>query len=165
MRTHKKRDHCRRGHLYTPENTSYFTGRNGRTYRKCMECNRILWQAKKDQYTRNRRGNPDEIRKQKQREARRFAEDPRKAYARRKVNFHVRKGWLKKPDACERCGAIAKLDGSHDDYDKPLEVEWLCRPCHGAKDRKYNPIDPPAYKLASGDGVILPSNPRQGDGS
>lgn len=30
---------------------------------------------------------------------------------------------------CEVCGA-PKVDAHHDDYSKPLEVRWLCRPHH-----------------------------------
>jgi len=30
---------------------------------------------------------------------------------------------------CERCGEVKSL-AHHEDYDKPLDVMWLCQPCH-----------------------------------
>ena len=48
------------------------------------------------------------------------------------IAFHraLRNGLLKRPDKCSRCGLIGKIEGHHPDYDKPLEVIWLCRKCH-----------------------------------
>ena len=44
------------------------------------------------------------------------------------VGNAIRDGRLiKKP--CEICGE-ANVDGHHDDYEKPLEVRWLCRKHH-----------------------------------
>jgi hypothetical protein len=37
---------------------------------------------------------------------------------------------ISKPDHCTRCGLICNPEGHHEDYSKPLEVLWLCRPCH-----------------------------------
>jgi len=34
------------------------------------------------------------------------------------------------PAACSRCGSTDKLVKHHPDYDKPLDVVWLCRKCH-----------------------------------
>lgn len=33
--------------------------------------------------------------------------------------------------SCERCHA-EKTQAHHDDYSKPLDVRWLCAPCHAA---------------------------------
>jgi hypothetical protein len=39
---------------------------------------------------------------------------------------------LTSPDKCEKCLIIAKVQAHHDDYDKPLDVRWLCPLCHTA---------------------------------
>ena len=53
--------------------------------------------------------------------------------------YHVQAGKITKPDSCRRCGkSDCRIEASHDDYDKPLEVEWLCMSCHRRKD-KANP--------------------------
>jgi hypothetical protein len=46
----------------------------------------------------------------------------------------VQQGVLE-PRPCQHCGAIQNPDGTpihkhHLDYDKPLEIKWLCRTCH-----------------------------------
>lgn len=45
-------------------------------------------------------------------------------------------GKLSKPEECQICKKKEKLDGHHGDYDKPLEVTWLCRFCHAEIHRK-----------------------------
>lgn len=56
-----------------------------------------------------------------------------------KVGNAVRDGKLTKPEACERCQSTAlRLHGHHEDYSKPLEVMWLCEPCHGKRHREIN---------------------------
>lgn len=47
----------------------------------------------------------------------------------------IRRGELIPDEVCERCGGVPclgmkRLDGHHDDYSRPLDVRWLCRPCH-----------------------------------
>ena len=42
----------------------------------------------------------------------------------------LRDGRVVRPAACQACGAGGRIHGHHDDYAKPLEVRWLCSPCH-----------------------------------
>jgi len=49
----------------------------------------------------------------------------------------LRKGILEKSSACEACGdsgcmkdGRSKVQAHHDDYNKPLDVRWLCQKCH-----------------------------------
>jgi ribosomal protein S27AE len=56
------------------------------------------------------------------------AEDKRRQIAHNKVARAIVKGLLI-PSPCERCGNTKSL-AHHEDYDKPLEVMWLCQPCH-----------------------------------
>lgn len=46
----------------------------------------------------------------------------------------LRDGVLTKPSACSECGAEGRVEMHHDDYDAPLAVRFLCRPCHRAAD-------------------------------
>jgi hypothetical protein len=43
----------------------------------------------------------------------------------------VAAGELRRPGRCERCNeASNRIVGHHDDYSRPLDVEWLCSSCH-----------------------------------
>lgn len=56
-----------------------------------------------------------------------------KKSARRKVATAVSRGQIHKPSQCERCKkrfALKDIQGHHHDYNKPLDIEWLCRTCH-----------------------------------
>lgn len=62
---------------------------------------------------------------------RRFqARFPHKARAQRIMANAIHRGDLIRPDACSKCGSSFRVAGHHDDYSKPLEVIWLCQPCH-----------------------------------
>ena len=55
---------------------------------------------------------------------------PKKTKARNAVSNAVRDGKLTKPNACQSCGSGGFIHGHHDDYDRPLDVRWLCAACH-----------------------------------
>jgi len=57
-----------------------------------------------------------------------------KITAHRRVQVAVGKGVLIK-EPCEVCGSD-NAEGHHDDYRKPLEVRWLCRPHHAEYHRQ-----------------------------
>lgn len=52
----------------------------------------------------------------------------------------IRSGTLLRPPACEWCGAVGPVDAHHEDYRLPLDVIWLCEPCHGARHREINDL-------------------------
>jgi hypothetical protein len=58
----------------------------------------------------------------------RRARHPEKVKARAAVNNAVRDGYLMKPEKCG-CGG-SPVEAHHVDYTKPLDVAWLCGPCH-----------------------------------
>jgi hypothetical protein len=39
-------------------------------------------------------------------------------------------GRLVPPEQCTQCGTVGPVQAHHHDYSKPLDVEWLCVPCH-----------------------------------
>ncbi len=49
----------------------------------------------------------------------------------------IRDGRLVK-QPCKRCGSPDNIHAHHEDYTKPMEVTWLCRPCHGERHREIN---------------------------
>lgn len=53
------------------------------------------------------------------------------------VSKALERGRIIRPIQCERCGA-EKPDAHHEDYNKPFEITWLCKPCHGARHRELN---------------------------
>ena len=55
--------------------------------------------------------------------------------AHHEVGKAIQDGLLVRPDHCSECHRKGIINGHHNDYSKPLEVEWLCCSCH----RKRHP--------------------------
>lgn len=63
---------------------------------------------------------------------------PERNRARFTLHNAVKRGHIIKPEFCDDCGQHFErraIHGHHDDYTKPLEVAWLCAPCHGKRHR------------------------------
>ncbi len=119
------------------------------TVKKCPDCS-ILWDktARGNQhrcppcyraYTKTYRarrkadGNPViSVRSSPERERewfrRRRAQEPERFNARSKVGYAIKSGRLTR-QPCAVCGS-APAEAHHDDYSRPLDVRWLCKPHH-----------------------------------
>ena len=47
----------------------------------------------------------------------------------------LKRGELIRPNTCEECGRIKRVQAAHYNYLEPLRVRWLCRSCHALWDR------------------------------
>ena len=99
---------------------------------KCKECN-------KRDVRENRRANVDYYRAYDRARGSRTnssylreyrAKSPAKYKAKTAIGNALRDRKITKDVLCQYCGAYRKLHGHHCDYDKPLDVQWLCVPCH-----------------------------------
>lgn len=56
---------------------------------------------------------------------------PKVTKASNAVNNALRDKKISKPTSCTKCNdSVARIEGHHTDYDFPLDVTWVCSPCH-----------------------------------
>lgn len=112
----------------------------------CIECNKAY---ARERYERNKEAerqrartyyqkNKEAVQKRQRKTSKKYykkwyANNPERYKARAYLNYYVKKGDVVKPNKCEDCGDNKPLQGHHEDYKKPLEVNWLCRQCHEKK--------------------------------
>lgn len=104
---------------------------------KCIECtkadvakNRLENIDKIREYDRARSDLPHRV-ELRYRVCKRWREEhPDRDKAHYAVTNAVRDKRLFKSDACLYCGSTGRLEGHHTDYSRPLDVVWLCVPCH-----------------------------------
>lgn len=61
--------------------------------------------------------------------------NPHKKAAHSAISNAIRDGKLER-GPCEVCGTTSNVHGHHEDYDKPLDVAWLCRKHHAVEGLK-----------------------------
>lgn len=62
------------------------------------------------------------------------AQNMEKHRAHNRVYYAISVGKLVRPETCEHCGLECKPQAAHHDYSLPLDVLWLCAPCHSRYD-------------------------------
>lgn len=89
-----------------------------------------------------------------------------KQFARRCVAQAVKAGVLVRPEHCPRCGKKKRrIEAHHHDYSKPLEVEWLCSPCHKEEHLVYVGNEDPEEEATDEESLLRTEGPeRSGDG-
>ena len=102
---------------------------------KCKQCNKndVTTNRNKNiekyrEYDRERGKIPERIKARTEITRLWRADDKRRFAAHNAVARAIKKGDLVR-SPCVRCGEEKSL-AHHEDYDKPLEVMWLCQPCH-----------------------------------
>lgn len=66
---------------------------------------------------------------------------PERRQAHSKLQYALRAGRLTKRFECERCGVTpGRIEAHHRDYSKPLDVQWLCKPCHAKADAERRQV-------------------------
>lgn len=102
---------------------------------KCKECakkdvhaNRLKNIDKIREYDRKRAKNPERAKRAAEISKRWMKADKRRSKCHNAVTRAVRNGILI-PENCCRCGS-EKSYAHHESYDRPLDVQWYCQPCH-----------------------------------
>lgn len=110
---------------------------------KCKECTKrdVLDNRKANierirEYDRKRGKDPQRIARVTATVAAWRKKHPDRAKAQGVLYRAVRDGKLQRPDTCSRCGKKARIEAHHNDYSKPLEVLWVCKPCHYLADQE-----------------------------
>lgn len=64
-----------------------------------------------------------------------------KVSAQKKLRYAIKKGHIIRPSTCQ-FGCPTKPEAHHSDYNRPLDVMWLCPEHHRAWHRCFEPIRP-----------------------
>lgn len=103
---------------------------------KCKDCtkkdvreHRLDNPEKVRAYDRARAREPHRKAAREQNAARFLEEYPDRRKAHFAVSNAIRDGRIQKRP-CAFCGHAGEVEAHHHDYAKPLDVTWLCKPCH-----------------------------------
>jgi len=108
---------------------------------KCKECNKVDVTTNRNnkleyfrEYDRMRSKRPERIKNALEQTKKWRTEDKRRVACHNAVARAIKAGKLV-PEPCVRCQSEKSL-AHHEDYDKPLDVMWLCQPCHSQRHKE-----------------------------
>ena len=151
---------CIKCNVKKPETDYYKSQIRNNNRGQCKECTKARVRANRaanaeyyKEFDRNRANLPHRVQARKDYQATKqgkkalakskaahYYRYPNRSAARSAVTNAVRDGRLHKPSECESCNDTTTLHGHHCDYNKPLDVMWLCDPCHKQWHRDNKPI-------------------------
>jgi ribosomal protein S27AE len=112
---------------------------------KCKECTKLDANNHRAnnlerirQYDRDRAKNPERIKANFEITKVWRSEDKRRSKCHSAVAHAIRSGELTRLP-CVRCGETKSL-AHHEDYDEPLNVMWLCQPCHKQRHKEIKEL-------------------------
>lgn len=91
-----------------------------------------------DRYEKNKIYRQNNTEKIKQYKRKWKTKNKEKVNAENKLRRAIIAGKVNKPEKCEICGKITKLEAHHQDYSQPLKVQFLCMTCHKLEHKKLN---------------------------
>jgi ribosomal protein S27AE len=105
----------------------HFGKQIGVTNRQCSKCGGDLGtRYKKQRYC--KKCHAENMRQNRPKHSELTEEARKKATARAYLNTYLRRGKIERKP-CSKCGDL-NSQGHHEDYNKPLDVIWLCRKHH-----------------------------------
>jgi ribosomal protein S27AE len=112
---------------------------------KCKECTKLDANnhrtnnlEKIRQYDRDRAKNPERSKASAEISKAWRSEDKRRMKCHNAVARAIKSGALTRLP-CVRCGEVKSL-AHHEDYDEPLNVMWLCQPCHKQRHKEIKEL-------------------------
>lgn len=99
----------------------------GQFKKNCSKCNNLIEESRLGRQRYCKSCHAEHMRNTRPKTSELSSEARKKHYARSYVHVYIKRGKIKR-ESCRVCGALA--EAHHEDYDKPLEIIWLCRKHH-----------------------------------
>lgn len=113
------------------ERTAYQKDYRKRNKKKIAETKQRYRQTEKGKSV-SREGNKKYYKSEKGKQQRKnyIKRNLNKYRARSRIEMRVHRGTLQRPNICSLCKKECRPEAHHKDYNKPLDIIWVCKGCH-----------------------------------